>query len=1030
MKLIHLIPAICILLMISACSNGASPVAPAGNLNSENNVNSETFVPKDASDVLYSSANPEQAYKAYGIYHVVIDPVSLTGEITSARNASAIGDVFDADLTQFLTVSPCPNCLMINGIQVINGTQIQVGFSVKHPFGDISKRPDLHGFDVRGIVLAQGNYNFPQTNVLLDASTAVPARANVTLVENPDGFTHHFDELAADTHYFNPPRNYNANINPYKRFFENSATGPFDPHAPAGYNVMPTGASWDTKNYIFNTSASPLDFGFIVDCSYGVSARFSNRNNPYYFLPEFNRKEAWKVESAITSNNLQSGNISSSAMIQVSACDWQAGLVPDPNYPDTSNLGGIREKSDVFCASVEIAGVSTLVTHTGPTGTGTVSDPYIFNIPQSNTSGAASGWYYGIVAVRDDLHGTSGPMGIPESPTGFPYPGPDIVDYQTYSIFKIRVSGTPPTIGMFVMPGTVYENAIIHWSGDIIEPDGDQITYHWEQTSVNTADGFFEDDSVLDAIWHAPSLYDIPLTGEQFTLRLTVSDPDGSDFQDFTFPVYELNHQPECHGLWSNPYYGVIRPPERIIISPDITDPDGDSLAIDWDMDWDGDPGNFDVDSQADYIYNWAWNDQGFYDVCARATEDRTNPLVAYCDRTFIQEGFTNDIVNIDEDPTPVTNYRQVDIDLQSEMPFGPYVHAVWSSIGEGSVFYANNYGDRDNFDNHEIIFSGSDDYYGHMPKVVASEEFVYVVYLERDTSTPPDTTYLKCRISSDSGLTFGSEKTILSAVDPETITEIDAHTGPTGYDLVVAVMGYTQIGPPTYFTTVWATPDNGQNWVAFGGTIRDVVSVDITYDPHIDISNENDVIHVFWLDRRGGGWSYYYDWSEDSGSTWNTDILVTGTDLVSYAFMQVTYPGDGYFSWYVNPGAIKFAKTTFGAPPILGSPVLVWQDAVAALKGIDLYASLYADTLDIAFIEATGGQYTFNHFYSNDHGDTFDQISRSVGITHTGYLKIDGYRSESPGRAVIATAWIRDLGTVYCYGHIDCDYLYLAERF
>ncbi|MCD6218705.1 hypothetical protein J7L05_12740, partial [bacterium] len=196
MKKYFLLITIIFLVMLPACSgNGENPISPdAPNPQDQSAGSHDEFTPAEASDVLYSRASRDNcAYKAFGIYQVIIDPDALTGEIIPARNALAIGDTFDADLTQFLTVSPCSNCLQIDGINLLPGNQVQVGFAVKHPFADITTRPDLHGFDVRGIVIADGNYNFPLTIVMLNELDFASARANVSLVANADGYTHHFD---------------------------------------------------------------------------------------------------------------------------------------------------------------------------------------------------------------------------------------------------------------------------------------------------------------------------------------------------------------------------------------------------------------------------------------------------------------------------------------------------------------------------------------------------------------------------------------------------------------------------------------------------------------------------------------------------------------------------------------------------------------------------------------------------------------------------------------------------------------------
>jgi hypothetical protein len=163
MRLYFSLLTILFILFIPACSGGKSdPVLPNSGIDAS--VQDENVITGEASDVLYVSRSSDTvAYKAFGVYYVTIDPVALTGEIIPSRNASGVGMTFDADLTQFLTIAPCPNCLQIASIGLTADSQIAVGFAVKHPFADPAKRPDLHGFDVRGIVLAEGTTTFPNT---------------------------------------------------------------------------------------------------------------------------------------------------------------------------------------------------------------------------------------------------------------------------------------------------------------------------------------------------------------------------------------------------------------------------------------------------------------------------------------------------------------------------------------------------------------------------------------------------------------------------------------------------------------------------------------------------------------------------------------------------------------------------------------------------------------------------------------------------------------------------------------------------
>lgn len=92
------------------CSNGQNPVAV--NINSDNE--STTPAISSADDL----SGIEQYRGVFGAWSVHVDVPSMTAEVVPARNSSKIGDIFDADLLQFLTVSPCFNCMKIAGMSV------------------------------------------------------------------------------------------------------------------------------------------------------------------------------------------------------------------------------------------------------------------------------------------------------------------------------------------------------------------------------------------------------------------------------------------------------------------------------------------------------------------------------------------------------------------------------------------------------------------------------------------------------------------------------------------------------------------------------------------------------------------------------------------------------------------------------------------------------------------------------------------------------------------------------------------------
>jgi len=377
-----------------------------------------------------------------GVFRGYIDPKTLTAELIPSRNASKIGDIFDADITKFLLYTPCWNCVRIDNVMLTPDLNFAIKFAIKHPVSNIAVRPDLHAFDVHGIMIIPGDDAFGIQYPLPNNAGTAEVSGNASSMLNPDGYTTHFDEIPEDPHYFDPPIPIAGNLNPFKRFFTNPDTPAFDPHSPQGYNVFPVGSGWESQEYILKVPLNePVEFVFVVDASYGHSAVLANRQNPQYYLPSFNRKEAWKVDVITTENKLVAKDDTSTASFRIDVYDWQGGRTIDPNYPDPTHLGGIPYTSNVNGITISAPDLAPPLDVATPTsGTGAWGDPYKFDATITNTLKANVGTYAGLVCVKDELRGQDGPIAIPPSPSGFPFEGPNIMDYAAYQMFDVVIA--------------------------------------------------------------------------------------------------------------------------------------------------------------------------------------------------------------------------------------------------------------------------------------------------------------------------------------------------------------------------------------------------------------------------------------------------------------------------------------------------------------------------------------------------------------------------------------------------------------
>ncbi len=445
MKILKTIILPLVFFLALGCSSANNPTTPSGENATYENTQVAIGITGDTADI------------PWGVYSGYINIGTLDAEFLPSRNASAIGDVFDTDITQFLMFSPCWNCIRISSVDVDSSGNVILSIAVKHPIDNINIRPDLHAFDVRGIMILPADTNFDIGYPPPDTGGLLPLIGNALTVINPDGMTTHFDEIAGDINYFNPPKEIDGNLNPFKRYFTDPSTPAFDPFIPVGHNVFPAESGWETQEYIINSSQieGTIEFVFVLDASYGHSAVYTTRDNPEYYLPNYNRKEAWRVDVAITDNSLAADNITSTAAIQVDVYDWQAGRTVDPNYPDSTHPGGIPYTSDVTSVRLSVPGLfnGELSETTPISGNGVWGDPYIFDFTFTNDKAALVGDYPGLVSVRDELWGQSGPYAVSQPPSGFPYDGPDIRDYSAYQVFIISISD-PWDIKPDPFPGT------------------------------------------------------------------------------------------------------------------------------------------------------------------------------------------------------------------------------------------------------------------------------------------------------------------------------------------------------------------------------------------------------------------------------------------------------------------------------------------------------------------------------------------------------------------------------------------------
>ena len=606
----------------NGCSSGKNPLTPQDPVNQAvNNINLHQSLP-DSIPVAFTGDLPDGGRTGYGVLGVFdarIDPVNLTGELISRRKASAIKDSFVVDITNFLTITPCTDCLKITKIELNEENNLVVRFDIRHPFehGTFAEPPsarnrlDLHLFDVFGVLHFPGTLiSFPLFN-----KTVAP----VSLV-NADGYTGQFDSQ------IDPGFPTDANIHPYRVMSLNPTEGNFNPsslcgfdpiNAPTGHNVLKMGGQASTDFEIANTGSDPVDFAMVITAAYGQSATKNTRLDPKYYMPEFNRKEAWKVTVSVDQNTLFEGNHSSYCNLGINVWDWNHDAAIDP---DMKTMNTIRTSSVVASVNVEIPGVSLdTVKATGPLSGNGRTTPLHYSAHVLNTAGASYGTRYGIVKVLD-----SRPLGLNAGGVGDAINGKDgtpfqLAEFAAYQIFTVEVH-RPEPIAVIVPapdPPVIYScQPIIFDGSDSYDFDGQVVKYEWDFE-------YYAPTFNVDALGTTPPArfyfnHD-SYNNREVTVALRVTDNDLYVSIGTCVVTVLPNQAPVADFVCSVDPPIALRGENINFDASSSFDPDCDDLTYEWD--WDYKNGVFATDDIG-ATPNHVFNSLGCYTVALRVTDE------------------------------------------------------------------------------------------------------------------------------------------------------------------------------------------------------------------------------------------------------------------------------------------------------------------------------------------------------------------------------------------------------------------------
>jgi hypothetical protein len=408
-----------------------------------------------------------------GLFTLYLDKSNANAELAPLRS-SAITDTLEVvDITNFLQLSPCKDCVKISGVGLDSDNNLVVTIGIKHPFdaGDSSEpitgknRGDLHVFNVEGIVASQDDSSTGFSELGMSIASAK--------LLNASGYTGYLD-AALDEDILQT----NANLHPYILHFAYYSAGNFDASNPMGFAsvtdpppsgnlVMAMGCDYSYRDYVFYLPDNEMTFTFAVGCSYGVSAaNYLDRFAPEYRIPQHLKKAASEIIVLPPVETLKELNPTQEITLQIEVVDPSHGVTVGPS------LDMMLYDSSVETIEIEIPGIlSGTMSQSGGSavsGSGhSADDPLLYEFTFANDLSAEVGIYPGLVKVTDTYPTGSnlsyfvlGKDGIKRVPPGIPQTDGafEMDEFATYGYFEIEVElgqANDPTI-YDVGPGYPY----------------------------------------------------------------------------------------------------------------------------------------------------------------------------------------------------------------------------------------------------------------------------------------------------------------------------------------------------------------------------------------------------------------------------------------------------------------------------------------------------------------------------------------------------------------------------------------------
>ncbi len=241
----------------------------------------------------------------WGYWTIRIDPDSESIEIVPDREAGSHFNV-----VRLLEVDPCTDCLSISNLSWLPNNIVQCDFQLRHPFPGNVK---LTGFDVRGVLVTDGDTLFPANNRFVSLDGSNPA------LINPDGYTNLFNPvefppgsaqwpiLEYIPGKFSSGDDFTGTLNPFMAFCKGNPRRMFE-----------AGAT-ETVTINLKYPSTPIEFGYVVDASW---IKVDDVIDPVTdFPPEANCLEPYRLDFQMSTE--LTSELGNSAEVQVEVFDHQ-----------------------------------------------------------------------------------------------------------------------------------------------------------------------------------------------------------------------------------------------------------------------------------------------------------------------------------------------------------------------------------------------------------------------------------------------------------------------------------------------------------------------------------------------------------------------------------------------------------------------------------------------------------------------------------------------------------------------------------